>query len=115
MSALREAVDWAPGRPSEEVVLGRVPARGVRGATAAARGAIAIREVERATIVDHDLTECTKRVRNSPGACRRLLQALTDGDELVSGSDPRWDPVRGLLIALAERRQAYLRLPHWRR
>lgn len=82
---------------------------------AAARGSIAVREVERPKIVDHDITECTKRVRLSPGACRRLLQTLADGDEIVTGSDPRWDPVRGLVVALAERRQAYLRLPHWRR
>lgn len=67
---------------------------------AAARGAVAVREVERVKIVEHDLTECMRRASLSPTACRRLVKALSNAGEIVKGSDPRWDPVRHELFLL---------------
>ncbi len=67
---------------------------------AAARGAVAVREVERIKIVEHDLTECMRRASLSPAACRRLVKALNNAGEIVKGSDPRWDAVRNELFLL---------------
>ncbi|MCZ3387696.1 MAG: hypothetical protein LH645_00915 [Actinomycetia bacterium] len=41
----------------------------------AARGRLAVREVEKVTTVDRDLSECSKRASLSPAACRRAISA----------------------------------------
>lgn len=72
---------------------------------AAATGAIAVKVVERERIVerrvevpvdveiDHDLNECVRRALASPGACRRILQALTRQARDGGLDDAKWAPV----------------------
>ena len=58
---------------------------------AARSGAVAVKVVDRVTAIEHDLSECVKRVTGSPAATRRVLKALSklacDG---VLTSDPKW-------------------------
>lgn len=72
---------------------------------AAAAGAIAVKVVERERVVerrvevpvdvevDHDLDECVRRALASPGACRRILQALTRQARTGGLDDAKWSPV----------------------
>lgn len=72
---------------------------------AAAAGAIAVKVVERERVVerrvevpvdvevDHDLDECVRRALASPGACRRILQALTRQARDGGLDDAKWSPV----------------------
>jgi hypothetical protein len=76
---------------------------------AAARGAIAIKLVERES-PNHDISECVARTQRSPAACRRVLAALTDlaaAQELQY--DPKWQStlraIAGLTDALSTSRQ----------
>lgn len=82
---------------------------------AAEAGAIAVRveriEVERIvervierpveTPVEHDLDECVRRALASPGACRRILQALTRQARETGLDDAKWSPVADAATALA--------------
>lgn len=77
---------------------------------AAARGAIAVRVVERVDTVEHDLPECVRRVTASSASCRRVLLALAElahDGELTS--DPKWDSTltafRGLAGAILRTHQ----------
>ena len=59
---------------------------------AAACGAIAVTVVERPRIIEHNVTECVARVTDSPAACRRVLQTLTDlAENQTMLTDPKWE------------------------
>jgi hypothetical protein len=62
---------------------------------------------ERVVSHDHDLTECARRVSESPGACRRVLRALLEAREVAWGSEPRWEAVRHLIGQLYSERSDY--------
>jgi len=85
---------------------------------AAASGAIAVREVVREVVrvadEEHDLSQCSTRVIDSPAACRRVLRSL---DKLVwARSDPQWSPVRRELLKFASRIQTEdLKQTRWHR
>ena len=62
---------------------------------AAAAGAIAVREVEVATVNDHDLSTCVKNVADSPTAVKRLLRSLGESSRLGDvATELRWEPTR---------------------
>jgi hypothetical protein len=62
---------------------------------AAANGAIAIRDAGPSRTIEHDLTECVSLVVASPSACRRVLRALRDRDQVAQlATELRWEPVR---------------------
>ena len=75
---------------------------------AAASGAIAVQLVERVvqravTPGGHDLSECSRRVIDSPAACRRVLRALTElarSQELQR--DPKWQATLRAVAELAD-------------
>ncbi len=81
---------------------------------AAANGAVAVQVVDRVNTVEHDLTECMRRVAASPAACRRVLRALTQlARDGALASDPKWDStvtaLRGLNDAMYAPTGAQLR------
>ena len=59
------------------MVLATVPASGVRGATAAANGAIAIEYVQ----VEPTLDDHVSAVLESPAACRRIIRTIRERAE----------------------------------
>jgi endogenous inhibitor of DNA gyrase (YacG/DUF329 family) len=62
---------------------------------AAASGAIAIRDAGPSQTIEHDLNESVRRVAGSPAACRRLLRALRERDQVARlATELRWEPVR---------------------
>jgi hypothetical protein len=71
-----------------------------------------IREVVQAK--EHDLSECSRQVIDSPAACRRVIRSL---DMLVlARSDPQWSPIRQELLKLAARiRTEDLKRSRWQR
>lgn len=77
---------------------------------AAANGAIAVKVVERVVVQDaHDLNECANRVMESPVACRRVLDHLTELARNDQLSDPKWGTavrsLASLITAVTPRRR----------
>lgn len=70
---------------------------------AAARGAIAVRIVEKVVEQDaHRINECADRVMDSPVACRRVLDHLAELAGSGEFHDPKWDAtVRSLIKLIA--------------
>jgi len=76
---------------------------------AAANGAIAVKIVEKVVMQDaHGLHECANRVLESPTACRRVLDRLTELARSDQLRDPKWDAtvhsVAKLMVAVKPRR-----------
>lgn len=76
---------------------------------AAANGAIAVKIVDKVIERDaHGINDCVNRVMDSPVACRRVLDHLTELARTGKLRDPKWDPtVRSLAkltTAVAPRR-----------
>jgi hypothetical protein len=76
---------------------------------AAAKGAIAVRIVERVIEQDpHDVSACAERVMASPVACRRVLDHLAELARTDQLSDPKWEStlrsLTKLIVAVTPRR-----------
>jgi hypothetical protein len=76
---------------------------------AAAKGAIAVRIVERVMEQDpHDVSACAERVMASPVACRRVLDHLAELARTDQLSDPKWEStlrsLTKLIVAVTPRR-----------
>jgi hypothetical protein len=68
---------------------------------AAARGAVALRVVDRVELVEHPLGTCVDRAIASPAGCRRVVQQLTRlAREGALQADPRWLPTAAALTEL---------------
>jgi hypothetical protein len=68
---------------------------------AAARGAIALKIVNRVELVEHPLGTCVDRAIASPAGCRRVVQELTRlAREGGLQTDPRWLPTADALTEL---------------
>ena len=76
---------------------------------AAANGAIAVKIIEKVVEQDlHGLSECTNRVKESPVACRRVLDHLAELARTDQLRDPKWDStvrsLTNLILAVTPRR-----------
>lgn len=76
---------------------------------AAASGAIAVKIVEKVVEQNpHGIGDCTSRVMESPVACRRVLDHLTELARADQLHDPKWDAtvrsLTNLILAVTPRR-----------
>ena len=70
---------------------------------AAAKGAIAVREVEVLRAAEHGLSICVQRVAESPTAVKRLLRSLEEPGRIrMVATELRWEPARDEVVRLLE-------------
>jgi len=59
---------------------------------AAASGAIAVKIVERVKLDEHPLSECSRRVEQSPAGCRRVIKQITELARQGDLDEAKWAP-----------------------